>query len=196
MWYDTWGTNRVKRIDVDNHCATTMLTFENSNQVCPHQGSAQMWCLWNRTRCPHTFPSQVQVLHLGEIQVNSYFNKPLNTLEQQLNGKQKKKHAYAAAYLQGKWTPGWRQAIIWTNAGILLIAPLEINFNEILIEINTFSFKKMYLKMSSAKWRLFRLGLNVLMNYVIMLSPLGCSIWSWAITYITYISIQMISILR
>ena len=57
---------------------------------------------------------------------------------------------------------GRRQASIWTNAGILLIGPLGINFNEILIEINTFSFKKMHLKMSSAKWRPFRLGLNVL----------------------------------
>ena len=70
-------------------------------------------------------------------------------------------------------TPGRRHAIIWTNAGILLIAPLEINFDKILIQINTFSFKKMYLKMSSAKCRLFRLGLNVLMNYVIMSSPHG-----------------------
>ena len=59
-------------------------------------------------------------------------------------------------------SPGLHQAIIWTNAGILLIGPLEINFNEILIEINKFSFKKMYLK-TSAKWRLFRLGLNALM---------------------------------
>ena len=58
--------------------------------------------------------------------------------------------------------PGWRQAIIWTNAGILLIGPLGINFSEILIEINTISFNKMHLKMSPAKWRLFRLGLNVL----------------------------------
>ena len=30
---------------------------------------------------------------------------------------------------------GRRQAIIWTNAGILLIGRLETNFNEILIEI-------------------------------------------------------------
>ena len=59
-------------------------------------------------------------------------------------------------------SPGRRQAIIWTNAGILLIGPLGINFSEILIEINTFSFNKMHLKMSFAKWRLFRLGLNVL----------------------------------
>ena len=59
-------------------------------------------------------------------------------------------------------SPGRRQAIIWTNAGILLIGPLGINFSEILIEINTFSFNKMHLKMSSAKWRLFPLSLNEL----------------------------------
>ena len=52
-------------------------------------------------------------------------------------------------------SPGWRQAIIWTNAGILLIWPLGTNFSEILIEIDTFSFKKMHLKMSSGKWRPF-----------------------------------------
>ena len=31
--------------------------------------------------------------------------------------------------------PGRRQTIIWTNAGILLIRPLGINFSEILIQI-------------------------------------------------------------
>ena len=39
------------------------------------------------------------------------------------------------------------------RAGILLILPLGTNFSEILIETNTFSFKKMHLKMSSGKWR-------------------------------------------
>ena len=57
-------------------------------------------------------------------------------------------------------SPGRRQAIIWTNAGILLIEPLGTNFSEILIGIQIFSFTKMPLKMSSAKWRLFGLGLN------------------------------------
>ena len=52
-------------------------------------------------------------------------------------------------------SPGRRQAIIWTNAEILLIGPLGTNFSEILIEIDIFSFKKMHLKMASAKWRLF-----------------------------------------
>ena len=59
-------------------------------------------------------------------------------------------------------SPGRRQAIIQTNAGILLIWPLGTNFSEILIEIKTFSFKKMHLKILSDKWRPFCLGLNVL----------------------------------
>ena len=61
-------------------------------------------------------------------------------------------------------SPERRQAIIWTNTGILLIGPLGTNFNEISIGIQTFSFKKMHLKMSSAKWRPFCLGLNELMG--------------------------------
>ena len=60
------------------------------------------------------------------------------------------------------FSPGRRQAIIWTNAGILLIGPWGTNFSEILIGIHTFSFKKIHLKMSSAKFRPFCLGLNVL----------------------------------
>ena len=62
-------------------------------------------------------------------------------------------------------SPGRRQAIIWTNAGILLIGPLGTNFSEISINILTFSFTKMRLKVSSAKWRPFCLGLNVLSEY-------------------------------
>ena len=65
-----------------------------------------------------------------------------------------------------------RQAITWTNAGILLIGPLGTNFSENLIEIQTFSLKKIRLKMLSAKCRPFCLGLNVL-------------IWSQCSIYIT-----------
>ena len=39
-------------------------------------------------------------------------------------------------------SPDRRQAIIWTNAGILLIGPLRKTFSE--IEIHTLSFKKMH----------------------------------------------------
>ena len=56
-----------------------------------------------------------------------------------------------------------RQAIIWTNAGLLLIGPVRTYFNEILFEIQQFSFNKMTLKMTSAKWRPFCSDLSVLM---------------------------------
>ena len=64
-------------------------------------------------------------------------------------------------------SPERRQAIIWSNAGILLIGRLGTNFSESLIKIHTFSFKKMHLKMFG-KWRPFCLSLNVLMAE-----------WSW-----------------
>ena len=59
-------------------------------------------------------------------------------------------------------SPGRHQAIIWTNSGILLIGRVGTNFSDILSAIKIFSFKKMHLKISSAKWRPFCLGLNVL----------------------------------
>ena len=61
---------------------------------------------------------------------------------------------------------GWRQAIIWNNDGILSIELLGTNFSEILLKILTFSFMKMRLKVSSAKWRPCCLGLNVLKSTI------------------------------
>ena len=60
-------------------------------------------------------------------------------------------------------SPGRRQAIIWTNAGILLT-----NFSEILVKTQIFSFRKMHMKMSSGKWRPFCLGLNVLKDVQVL----------------------------
>ena len=59
-------------------------------------------------------------------------------------------------------SPGRRQAIIWTNAGIWSMRPLGTNSSEILITILIFSFKKMHLKTLSAKRRSLCLGLNEL----------------------------------
>ena len=65
----------------------------------------------------------------------------------------------SAAYMR-RWTgPSLVQvmacrlfsAITWTNAGLLSIGLLGTNVSKILIEILSFSFKKMHLKMSSAK---------------------------------------------
>ena len=44
------------------------------------------------------------------------------------------------------------QAIIWTSVGILLFGSLGTNSSEIWIQICTFSFKKMHLKMSGNLW--------------------------------------------
>ena len=89
-------------------------------------------------------------------------------------------------------SPSRHQAIIWTNAGILLIGPLGTNFSEILIKVYTFSFTKMHLKMTSGKWRPFGLDLNVLtlqcdslywsQNSLILKWPLEASF-----TYIIYL---------
>ena len=78
-------------------------------------------------------------------------------------------------------SPGRRQAIIWTNAGILFIGPLGTNFSEILIQ--TFSFKKMYLKMSSGKWRPSCLSLNVLIQGTLIRTS-SISVYSfWCTNY-------------
>ena len=72
--------------------------------------------------------------------------------------------------------PGRRQAIIWTNAGILLIWPLGTNFSEISIDIHTLSLKKIHFKMSSGKWRPFCLGLNVLKHINVDIEPWRLSV--------------------
>ena len=59
-------------------------------------------------------------------------------------------------------SPDWRQAIIRTNAGILLTGPLETSGSEMSIKIQTFSLKKIRLKMLPVNCCLFRLGLHVL----------------------------------
>ena len=76
-------------------------------------------------------------------------------------------------------SPDRRQAIIWSNAGLLLIGLLGTNFSEILIEILTFLFQKMRLKMSSAKRRPFFLGLNVLKSYLAFHTPVTTKLASW-----------------
>ena len=57
-------------------------------------------------------------------------------------------------------SPGQCQAIIWTSDGIFSIWTLGTNFSEILREIQTFSLRKVHLKMSSVKCCPFYLGLK------------------------------------
>ena len=88
-------------------------------------------------------------------------------------------------------SPVRRQAIIWTNTGILLIGRLGTNFNEILIGIPTFSFKKLHLKTSSAKWRLFCFGFNELMQRTLPLVNVGTES---AIVWVAIIIMHMLLI--
>ena len=78
------------------------------------------------------------------------------------------------------FTPCRCQAIIWTKAMILLIGPLGTNFNEIWLENQNFSFKKMHLRMSAVKRWPFCLGLNV--KYILITSLASCvaslTVWS------------------
>ena len=93
-------------------------------------------------------------------------------------------------------SPGRRQAIIWTNDGILLIWPLGTNFSEMFIGIHIFSFKKMHLKMSSEYRRPFCLGLNVLeMSFVIKnFNFCKCDKFCIRLTRLTLISEKRISV--
>ena len=63
--------------------------------------------------------------------------------------------------------PVWRQANIWTNAGLLSTGPLQTT-------IQRCSFTKMHLKVSSAKWRPFCPILNVLIRPMMTVSA-----WFW-----------------
>ena len=74
-------------------------------------------------------------------------------------------------------SPVRRQAIIWTNAGLLSIRPLGTNFGRILIGILTF-----IKKMSSVKWRPFRIGLIKKMH--LEMSPVRWGLFRLVLQYV------------
>ena len=83
-------------------------------------------------------------------------------------------HIYAAnpdiSISDNGLSPGRRQAIIWTNAGILLIRLFGTNFSEMLNQKSyTFTHENAF-KMLSAKPRPFCFGLNVLTLVTLELS--------------------------
>ena len=73
-------------------------------------------------------------------------------------------------------SPGGRQAIIWTNAGLLSTGPLWTYFSEYLIKIQQFSLKTMHLKVLPARWGPPCLSLNVL-NRIDYKQILECALW-------------------
>ena len=67
-------------------------------------------------------------------------------------------------------SPCRRQAIIWSNAGILLIRTLGTNFSEMVSKFMNFHSRKIRFKMSSVKWRQVCLGLNVLKTLLVSMN--------------------------
>ena len=56
----------------------------------------------------------------------------------------------------------WHQAVVWTTAGLFLIGSLRTNFSEIRTK-NVYIFRQdIEVEISSAKWRPFCLGFNIL----------------------------------
>ena len=123
-----------------------MLYQTQTNWVCCHNSIALSYSLYEITHSPNTLLTVVLWISFWLThRVTHICVSKLTTIDSD-NG----------------LSPDRRQAIIWTNAGILWIGPLGRSFSEILIKIETFSFKEMRLKMSSEKWRPFYLDLNVL----------------------------------
>ena len=54
--------------------------------------------------------------------------------------------------------PVWHQAVTWSNVCLLLIGALGTDFSEIRSKIQQYAYKKMHLKMLSAKWQPFCLS--------------------------------------
>ena len=82
---------------------------------------------------------------------------------------------------------GRRQAITWTNVGILLIGPLGTNFSEMLIENSYIFIQENPFENVVWKWRPFCLGLNVIRNsdkkhY----SRAKLAIWEWHVAWNMY----------
>ena len=93
--------------------------------------------------------------------------------------------------------PGWCPAIIWTNAGTLLIGTLGTNLNQILSDIHIFSFREMYLKMSYGKWKPFCLDFNMWIKYdalPVYKIPLQWKRQSSVVEYISYASLRIIHV--
>ena len=77
-----------------------------------------------------------------------------------------------------------RQAIIWSNAGLLSIGPLWIKLSEILIKIQNFSLTKMHLKILFTKWRSFCYqfwGDDTKWHWIILSAAILTNAFGWSV---------------
>ena len=126
-----------------------MCTLPQQNS-CFHSSILGCWCRWTIHFRGSLGEDRLKHLHVMNCNHLTQWGRVTHICEQTIIGS------------DNGLSPGRRQAIIWTNTAILSTGPMETNFNEILIKIYTFSFKKMHLKTPSGKWRPSCLGLNEL----------------------------------
>ena len=136
-----WIVTYRPRWESLNSCKTKTFPVSIGNHTVLHEVSTQ--CNWNVVPLSQTYGSG-DLPHWGRV---THICVSILTIIGSDNG----------------LSPGRRQSIFWINAGLLSIGPVGTNFSEILIDIYTFQFMKMHVKMLCKKnWRPFYLGLNVL----------------------------------
>ena len=114
--------------------------------TCPRSVYLKVWCMENCHERHHDENNSANMSPGNYVFTNSD-NKMSCCYN--MNGKVSKWHLAHWGRVMHIWTgnltiidsdnglsPGWRQAIIWTNGRLLLIGPLGTNFSEILIEIH------------------------------------------------------------
>ena len=180
MWHKQSFTQFWSQSDAYSRRSSLKLTYiHHPLVVCTHQ-----------ICCAVAVPialSQDRLLHGHNRLVNwtpcsRMRESKLKMKSAQVHGKVRWKYTPQILLCWESLAPIRRQAIVWTNAGILLIGPWGTNFNEILIKIQQFSLKKMHLKMSSGKWWPFCVGPNVSKHDQTALSSL------WFVTLMKVIS--------
>ena len=120
--------------------------------ICKHNATLQYYWEKNNPGSPNKVYPSGKILHPFTLSLLTRWGRVTHTCVDKLT----------IIGSDNGLSPDRRQAIIWTNAGLLSIGSLRTYFNENLIKIQQFSLMKMHVKMSSAKLRPSCPGLNVL----------------------------------
>ena len=134
------------------HDKTILNLYEEFYRIIsPHQVDLTIIIIWSSLFLPTLYLLDYTSSRLGETPSGQWFSVRSNSLTHWGRATHICVSKLTITGSDNGLSPGRLQAIIWTNAGILLIGPLGINFSENSIEILTLSFTKMRLKVSSAK---------------------------------------------
>ena len=90
--------------------------------------------------------------------------------------------------VKNKWLVAWSAPSHYLNQWWNIVNSNLTNSSEVVSEIRTFAFRKMHLKMLSAKWGPFCLGLNVSTSHPWMIKYVEVSFWNrcWQVRQATF----------